>query len=445
MRTSAETKLRPACAPRLGLGARTVVVAAVVLSLPLFAIAQEAAQPLEPPPEPPAEALAEEPAAAPEPPPGPPDNVNAEDKPEDAGDGIIVTWEKSPDDGVGRDIVEEYVIERAESQAGPFQEIGRAPPGTEAFEDPAKDEEGAPVGPPVEPRKDYYYRVVANARGQSSDSPVFGPVRAYPNWFNWKRLNVLIGAVICSGLVLYFIYGAGRGKEFYIRPIAGLQAVDDAIGRATEMGRPALFVTGLDGISSIATIAAMGILGRIARRAAKYDTRMIVPNYDPVVMIAEREIVREAYLDVGRPDAYSDDDIFFVTDQQFAYVAAVDGIMLREKPAANFYMGGFYAESLILAETGASTGAIQIAGTDAVTQLPFFITACDYTLMGEELYAATAYLTREPRLLGSLKGQDWAKVLFGALIIAGTIFSTLIAVNILPEGWKVFLDWFVVE
>jgi len=65
--------------------------------------------------------------------------------------------------------------------------------------------------------------------------------------------------------------------------------------------------------------------------------------------------------------------------------------MLREKPAANFFMGMFYAESLILAETGNRTGAIQIAGTDADTQLPFFITACDYTLMGEELYAASAY------------------------------------------------------
>jgi hypothetical protein len=86
-------------------------------------------------------------------------------------------------------------------------------------------------------------------------------------------------------------------------------------------------------------------------------------------------------------------------------------------------MGYFYAESLILAETGAATGAIQIAGTDAVAQLPFFITACDYTLIGEELYAASAYLSREPLLLGSLKGQDWAKVLFLVCAITGSLLS----------------------
>jgi hypothetical protein len=98
--------------------------------------------------------------------------------------------------------------------------------------------------------------------------------------------------------------------------------------------------------------------------------------------------------------------------------------MMREKPAANFYMGYFYAESLILAETGANTGAIQIAATDSYTQLPFFITTCDYTLMGEELYAASAYLSREPLLLGSLRAQDVCKGILITALVAGTILAT---------------------
>jgi hypothetical protein len=68
----------------------------------------------------------------------------------------------------------------------------------------------------------------------------------------------------------------------------------------------------------------------------------------------------------------------------------------------------------VLAETGNATGAIQIAGTDSDAQLPFFISACDYTLIGEELYAGSVYLSRHPLLLGALKAQDYAK----AVIIA---------------------------
>jgi hypothetical protein len=99
--------------------------------------------------------------------------------------------------------------------------------------------------------------------------------------------------------------------------------------------------------------------------------------------------------------------------------------MVREKPAAIFLLGTFYAESLILAETGRSVGAIQISGTAMPSQIPFFVAACDYTLIGEELFAASAYLSREPKLLGSLKGQDAAKLFFILIIVVGVIAATI--------------------
>ncbi|MCS7258764.1 MAG: hypothetical protein NZ601_05330, partial [candidate division WOR-3 bacterium] len=254
------------------------------------------------------------------------------------------------------------------------------------------------------------------------ESPV---VKSHPQWFNTKRLNVLVGIVIFFTLILYYIYHARKGRKLYIRRIAGLDAVEEAVGRATEMGRPILYVPGLSSVSDIATIAALNILGEVAKKTAQYETTLIVPNRDPIVFTVAREVVKEAYTSVGRPDVYKPENIFFITDSQFAYAAAVDGIMVREKPATNFFLGMFWAESLILAETGATTGAIQIAGTDSIYQLPFFITACDYTLIGEELYAASAYLSREPLLLGSLVGQDYGKLVILVVIILASILMIL--------------------
>jgi hypothetical protein len=245
---------------------------------------------------------------------------------------------------------------------------------------------------------------------------------AHGNLWAMHKNNIFIFALfICGAVMIYIFLARGQGQLF-IRRIAGLDHVEEAIGRATEMGRPILYVTGLGYMSDIATIASVNILGRVARRVAAYESRLLVPNRDAIVMAVCQEVVKEAYIDSGHPDAFNNDDVFFITDDQFAYTAAVDGIMMREKPATNFFMGLFYAESLLLAETGASTGAIQIAGTDALAQLPFFITACDYTLIGEELYAASAYLSREPMLLGSLKGQDLSKMIFMVMILIGTIF-----------------------
>lgn len=264
-------------------------------------------------------------------------------------------------------------------------------------------------------------------------------------WFKTEYTVILVLVLLICAIVIATIYWVrGRAEEVYIRPIAGLEAVNDAIGRATEMGKPIVYVSGLSGIGDIATIAAMLILGHLSRRSAAYETEILVPCQDPLVMTTEREIVRQAYTEAGKPDAYRPDNIFFLTDSQFGYVAAVDGIMIREEPAACFYMGYFFAEALILAETGNETGAIQIAGTDADTQLPFFITACDYTLMGEELYAASAYLSRQPLLVAQLRGQDIAKTILAALVVAGVAATTYAAVasGALAEAARAFVGWF---
>ena len=172
------------------------------------------------------------------------------------------------------------------------------------------------------------------------------------------------------------------------------------------------------------------MLGEIAKKTAKYGTTLRVPNCRPVVYTVAREVVKGAYTEAGRPDAYDPESVFFVVENVLAYATAICGIMTREKPAANFLLGNYGGESLVLAETGAMTGAIQIAGTDATTQLPFFVVACDYTLIGEELYAASAYLSREPLAVGALKGQDWGKVVFMLFLVVGTVLALVTGLDV---------------
>ena len=265
--------------------------------------------------------------------------------------------------------------------------------------------------------------VVDKMRARSGITP---PVLPMADIYKFDWTIVLIMTLLFIGVVGYFIKAAQKGKDFYIRPIAGMNAIEEAVGRAAETGKKVMYIPGIGGIADIATLASLAILSRIAEKTAEYDTGLIMPNYDPIVLQVAQEAVKEAYAKAGRPDAYSDDMAFFQSQRQFAYAAGVSGTIAREKPATIFLMGVFFAESLLLAEAGNAVGAIQIAGTDRDHQLPFFVTACDYTLIGEELYAAGAYLSRDPKLLGSLKGQDWFKVIslvFTALLLLGVLGS----------------------
>jgi hypothetical protein len=350
--------------------------------------------------------------------PRPPAKIIVEDLDNDAGEAIIIRWELSPDTAK----VKGYQILRGDSPDGPFRELGTAMPGSNNFTD---NQAGG--------GRSFYYKVVAlnydKTEGNdlwrvSGESPAVGPIRATAQWFNTSRISIFVGIVILCGAIAYFIYAAKSGRTFYIRKIAGIEEVENAVGRATEMGRAIYYVPGIQDMDDVQTLASMTILGRVAAIAAQNDTRIDCPVSRSMVMVTAREVVKEAYSKVGRPDSFREDQVRYITDDQFGYAAAIDGFFVREKPATVFLIGSFFAESLIMAETGNSIGAIQIAGTAQPAQLPFFVAACDYTLIGEELFAASAYLSREPRLLGSLKGQDLGKAIFLVALVLGVILES---------------------
>ena len=244
-------------------------------------------------------------------------------------------------------------------------------------------------------------------------------------YFLFDRIVMFVAILIFGAILIFNTRRAQRGDNIFLRTIPGLKAVEEAVGRSTEMGKPVLFVPGIQDMDQVETVAGVIVLGHVSKMTARYETPLNVPVSRAIVMKAAREACKESYLVEGRPDMFQDDMVHYVTDEQFAYAAGVNGIMVREKPAACIYMGKFYAESLILAETGNSIGAIQIAGTASQSQIPFFVTACDYTLIGEEFFAASAYLSDKPELVGAVKGQDVIKVIILFMIIGGVLVRFL--------------------
>ncbi len=271
----------------------------------------------------------------------------------------------------------------------------------------------------------------------AASPPVFSPpVAPVASWFHGKRVGFLAIVLIIVGLIAFYIQLARtRPEDVYVRRIPGIDAIEDAVGRSTEMGRPVLYVTGLEEIQDIQTLASLLILGHVAELTATYDTEIKVANYFPMTMVVAEEIVRQGYANAGRMDAHRPENVMFITAEQFAFAAGVNGIILRDRPATNIYFGKFFGESLLLAETGFLTGAVQIAGTAELAQLPFFVAACDYTLIGEEMYATSAYLTREPTLLANLKAGDGFKLLAMIFIALGALLATA---GVYELGPKVF-------
>lgn len=340
--------------------------------------------------------------------------IEVKDRPNDDGTGLVISWDIPGFVPPNLDSTFKYTLQESSNANPEYQDIENI---TAA--------KGQKTRNGLSDNNSYNYRLRITSPSGESYSPTAGPFSPKQNWFHTGRVNVIFGVVIAGLLVGLFILYGKRGGSLFMRPIAGLKAVDEAIGRATEMGKPILYSAGRGSVTRSATIASMNILSTVAQKVAEYNTPLIFPNNDPVVMAVAQEVMQEGYSRAGHPENFNPDNIFFVTDSQFGYAAAVDGIMLRQRPATNLFFGTFEAESLILAETGNSVGAIQIAGTDSSIQMSFFIVACDYVLIGEELFAASGYLSGDPAILGSLKGSDYSKIIIIIVLILGVILTVL--------------------
>jgi hypothetical protein len=236
---------------------------------------------------------------------------------------------------------------------------------------------------------------------------------------------VLLIIVLVEILVALFTTRAGKYVP-KIRKITGLDAIEEAVGRATEMGRPITFTTGLGGIRDqyyYQTVAGLSILGYTTELAAKYGAKLLYFPYDPTIMPMAHEVMEQSYIRAGKPEAFNPEDIRYLGGDQFPWAFGYLGTTYREQSAANIHMGPFWAESLILAEAGFYTGAIQVAGTANYHQIHFFVVASDYALIGEELMAAGAYLSKDPTQLGSLWGADFSKLTAIVLTVIGVILT----------------------
>lgn len=239
--------------------------------------------------------------------------------------------------------------------------------------------------------------------------------------------GIILLTLLFVGPVLYFISRAKKKPEsIYIRRIPGIDAINEAVGRAVELGRPISFITGLSSIGPL-LYACLGTLKYVARRVARFGSRLVIPSIYPDVMALTDAVIQNAYRLEKRSANYDPTCLRYLSDEQFAFASGYIGLIHREKVAAAFLFGSYAAESLILAEAGQQIGAIQVAATTSNEQIPFFITSCDYTLIGEELYAAGAFLSLDPIQRGSLRGQDWAKLFIVLLIVLGIAQATILS------------------
>jgi hypothetical protein len=247
---------------------------------------------------------------------------------------------------------------------------------------------------------------------------------------------VSLGLLVITAVVIYWTNSQTKqGKIPFVRKIPALDAIDEAVGRATEMGRPVYFPIGTaptGGTWTAGNLAALSMIHRTGVTAANMGTKQIVGTTRPDLIPMIDDVMKSAYLEGDEPDLYTFDDIRWFPSQM-AFVAGTAGMYAREPAGAQIMIGSWMAETLAFCEIGSRGGAFMIGGTDYRPYMPYMLATCDYALIGEEIFVASAYVTDEP----AQKASIWAEDLVKWAILALTIGSSVL----FAVGFDKVIQW----
>lgn len=250
--------------------------------------------------------------------------------------------------------------------------------------------------------------------------------------FDEKTILVLVTTVAIVAVTWYYhAYASTRRKNPPARrPLPALHVLKEATGRGAETGRALHISPGAGTIGRQSTIAetTAGLLAaeRVVSEAALNGTPVLVSSGDAVSHLAMRGILRQAYQRAGRAHDYDPASIQLITHENpTAYAAGVMALYEQQRLEASQIIGSVGQEFLLFAEDGATRDLPQVIGSTSITALPVVLLNTPTALVGEEVFAAEAYLTDEPAPQARLMTQDFLRTVVITLIAGGIIYSLL--------------------
>ena len=248
---------------------------------------------------------------------------------------------------------------------------------------------------------------------------------AYPP-FKAGRVVGFLWLLVFLAITLYNIW---KKQDIYVRPLPAVEAISEAVGRASEMGRPVVCAYGTPKQVDYLTVASLSILKHTAELCARLGVRLIVPlSAAPGSLVTHqivRGLVKDAYTVGGTPELYDEGNFRNTGNNFYAWAMSYAQILYETQPAANIF-AGFITHVAFIAETSASIpGNFSIGSSFYLPGCAMVAVSSQYALISQDVIAASAYLSEEQDQKGFLRSLDLASILFIVVVIGGSLLESI--------------------
>jgi Domain of unknown function (DUF6754) len=238
----------------------------------------------------------------------------------------------------------------------------------------------------------------------------------------------LLFVLLCFGLMVYFIYIGRDLPKLNLRNIPAFLHFKREVDLAVEAGTRLHISLGRGNINDLqggAEFMGLTILDQCARAASNSDRPPVVTSGDGVVTILSQDTLQSTYRSLGTEQRYDPTNARLTGLTPMAYAAGAMPAIHDEHMSANIFAGHYGTEVALLTEAGERSHSLTVSSSDNISAQAAMYVVSDETLLGEELYAAGAYLGAGPAHLASLRMQDILRWVIVAAILLGAILKLI--------------------
>lgn len=221
-----------------------------------------------------------------------------------------------------------------------------------------------------------------------------------------------------------------KSNGWQLRPLSSYKAIEGQVSRAIESNSQMHVTVGQGSLYSDKTAvstASLIALGQIAEDGCANETPPLATTADATLFLSGLDSMYRAYEKAGQVDNYTFDAVKFMAhgSQPVAYMSGVASLLHQDKIISNIMLGHFGPEVVLSAEAAYREHIEQVIGTDNITAMSIATAYTDHTLIGEDMFAAPAYVDESTERLTGLRIQDVTRTVIMGVILLMALLSFL--------------------
>lgn len=208
-------------------------------------------------------------------------------------------------------------------------------------------------------------------------------------------LLIVVVALVVVVIVTQFL--RRRGDLFALRRLAAYDALPGFVSRAIETDQRlhlSLGSAGIGGETTLLAVVSAELAYQVAREAAIGDTPPLFTLTDASALPLAQDTLRRAYANRGRLAALQPGSTRFLPagTRSLAFAAAVTAMQHDDRLSGHVLAGRYGPELALILEAAARRGLPTVAVSDQLEGQAIAYALADDPLIGEEVFAAGAYL-----------------------------------------------------